>query len=688
MHPSISLALALFLTACQTTAPPTEAPVDPTPEPGASEPTMAESVLASMNPEIDPCEDFYTYACGGWIDQAELPADKPWVLRSFTSIEDSNDELLREIIEQAAEDAKAGTGDDDWQLLGRYFNACMDEEAIDEAGVEPLAEQLEWTQITDETDRARTLARLHTHWSGGFFDFGIQTDSKDPDVQVLGFVQAGMGLPRRAMYFDEDERSVSVRAAYLQHVANMLILSGTAEEDAGRLAEAVVALETKLADKAWNPADLYDPEKTYNAHTRDELFALNPDFDFAAYFDEAGLPEDADGIQVNVVEYLVNSTTVMGDADPETLSAYLRWHLLLANATKLTQAIADEHLGFYGTTLSGVTELPPRWQRCIGGATQLLPEIVGKYYVEVRFGGDSKQAAVDMIHGIEDVFAEHLGEQSWMDEATKERAHEKLDQLHNMIGYPDKWKDYSALSFDGGHLTNVMQWRDWKLEESVAKIGNPPDKTEWYMAASAVNAYYNPTSNQMVFPSGILQPPFFKADWPTAMQYGGIGMVVGHELSHGFDNNGRKFDGSGRMVEWWEPEVAERFEEAAQCVSDAYSEFEVQEGLHVDGELTLGENIADIGGLKYAHLAWKATDPGETPSVEGLTDEQLLFVAFAQGWCSVSTPEFEQMMTKGNSHTVPRYRVIGTVRNLQSFADAFECPVGSPMNPEAKCDVW
>jgi predicted metalloendopeptidase len=510
-----------------------------------------------------------------------------------------------------------------------------------------------------------------------------------------------LGLPERGYYLREDEASLELLGQYREHVARMLdLLAGRGEtEEAGEpsaesraAAEQVVALETRLAEASRSAAQMRDIVALYNPKTTEELQAMASQVPWSTYWDATGFQPPSDVI-VAVPEFFETLSAVVAETDPEVLRAYLRWHLIHDQADFLSSPVVEEDFRFFGRTLSGQQKLPARWKRCVDATDQALGEDLGQLYVEHYFPGDSKEIAEGMIQGIEEAFVESLPQLAWMDETTRQRAQEKAAAIQEKIGYPDEWRDYSGLAVSSeDFLANVQAARVFEYERVLSRAGKPVDRGEWFMSPPTVNAYYNALLNEIVFPAGILQPDAFHRDFPMAMNFGGIGAVMGHELTHGFDDSGRRFDAQGRLREWWQPEVSERFEERAQCVQDLYDGYEVEPGLTLDGKLTLGENIADLGGVKEAHRAYRAWREAQAqepePLIEGLTDEQLFFVAYGQVWCAVASPEYLRLQARTNPHSTPRYRVVGPISNLPAFGEAFDCPVGSPMRPEKVCEVW
>ena len=654
---------------------------------------FAAEVLASMDLDAEPCQDFYRYACGGWLDATELPSDQTRWARSFSVIHERNRGVVRDILEQAA----AEPGDDpDRRRIGDYYASCMDEATIEKAAGTPLAPLLEEiARVGDSGSLLAVTGKLHRHAVGALFGAQALPDFKNPDLNISFFFQGGLGMPDRDYYVAEDEKKRQLMADYEKHVAHMLTLLGEEAEQAAADAARIVAFETRLAEASRPRAEMRIPEKLYNKIDVGGLKELTPKLPWDAYLAAIGYPDVVD-VSVATPEFFEALETLVGDTDPAVLRAYLRWHVVNSTAAVLSSAFVDANFEFYGRKLQGQQEMQPRWKRCVAATEGALGEAVGKLYVERRFAGDSKDVALEMIHDIEAAFESSLPELSWMDEVTRGRAVEKAKAVGNKIGYPDVWRDYSSMKVQRGHhFANVMAARGFDFDRDAGKIGKPVDRQEWRMTPQMVNAYYTPLQNEIVFPAGILQPPFFHRDFPAAMNYGAIGAVMGHELSHGFDDQGRKFDPQGQLREWWEPAASERFSEQAECVDDLYSSYEVEPDVRVDGTLTLGENIADIGGLKQAYVAYQSwwarheSSPATSASsVQGLTDDQLFFVAFGQVWCSLSTPEQVRLRITTDSHSPPRFRVIGAVSNNPEFAEAFSCKEGTPMRPKKVCEVW
>ncbi len=659
----------------------------------AADPTTTDvgaAVKAAMDLKADPCQDFYQYACGTWRETTKLPADQVRWGRGFSEIAERNRTINRAILE----DAMKLPGDDpNRQKLGMFYGACMDEAGIAAAGTKPIEGWMKDVgKVKNSKDLMATIGKMHGASIPGLFALGVEGDFKDPDTNIAQMFQGGLGLPDRDYYLSDDEAKKAIRAKYVTFVAKMFTMYGTKPGAAQTMADNILAFETKLAKNSRPRADLRDPDKTYNKLDKVGLQKLTPKLDWDGYFAAIGHPEVT---QINVAtpEFFSGLQELVGSTDAATLQAYLQWNVLRDAAPALTKSFDEESFNFYGKTLQGQKEQQVRWKRCVAQTDGAIGDILGQEFIKKQFAGDSKKIAREQIETIQKAFANNLPGLDWMDDTTRQRALGKMGTLINKIGYPDKWKDYSKLKLKkDDYFSNLVAAGRFTFEFEAAKIGKPVDKTEWGMTPPTVNAYYNPLNNEMAFPAGILQPPFFYKDFPAAMNYGGIGMVMGHELTHGFDDEGRKFDAQGKLREWWEPSVSKKFEARAECIDKQYAAYEVQPGLPLNGKLTLGENIADNGGIKQAYSAYKAYEaahPGtEKPAVEGLTNDQLLFVAFAQTWCSLATPEIERVLVTVDPHSPPRFRVSGPLVNYPQFAETFKCAEGTPMRPTNTCEVW
>ncbi|MFV8751724.1 M13 family metallopeptidase [Nannocystaceae bacterium ST9] len=645
----------------------------------ASEHPIGKQVVDIVDPTVDPCEDFYQFACGGWIATTKLPDDKPRWGRGFGELSDSNNAVLKDILEK------------DQDRAGKFYTACMNDTAINTAGIAPLKPMLgKIDKLKDKDPKAlfKLLGELDgTVGLGAFFSFGLSLDFAEPSLHIADLGQGGTGLPDRSFYLDPAKKQ-QVLPAYQAHVGRMLGFLGYAPADAEAAAARVIALETKLAELQKAPEDMREPESVYHRWDRKGVEAKSK-LPWATYFKALGTPK-LELINVSNPEFITGLPQLIAEADPVAVKDYLRFMLISSTANLLSDEIVDANFQFTAA-LTGAKQLSPRWERCVGSTNAVLGDLVSKQFIDRTFPSDSKDIALDMIRRIEAAFVASLPQLSWMDDATRTAAVGKMEKIDNRIGYPDKWRTYEGLAVSGDYFQDTLGARTWWSKFQLGKVGTQVDEAEWNWPASIVNAGYNPLQNEMQFPAGILQPPFFNKDFPKAMNFGAMGMVMGHELSHGFDDQGRKFDGDGVMREWWAPEVASRYTERTQCIVDTYDAIEVQPGVKLNGKLTLGENIADFGGIKQAYMAytkWASEGGGETPIVEGLTNEQLLFVAYAQSWCTISSPEIDALLATVDPHSPPKSRVNVPLAHLPAFWSTFSCGEGTKMHAENACEVW
>jgi putative endopeptidase len=650
---------------------------------------IAAKVLADMDQTADPCQDFYQYACGGWLETTELPSDQRRWTRSFSVIQEENREAIREIIEDATANP---AGNADAQRIGDFYASCMDEATVDAAGatpLEPLFAAID--EVSDAASLLQTAAVLQRKNIDALFGLGVIPDFEDPDLNVAFFVQGGMGMPDRDYYVSDDPKKMELLAQYEEHVARMFGLLGDDAETAARKAGEVLAFETELAKVARERVAMRQMEKLYNKLDISGLQELTPSLPWGSFLAGTGYPDVVD-INVATPEFFERLESLVAETSPEVLQTYLDWHVVDGYADQMANDFVTANFEFYGQKLGGQAEIEPRWKRCVDATTGAMGEALGRLYVDRKFAGNSKQVALAMIGDLFTAFENGLPGIAWMDDTTRARAVEKKEAIGNKIGYPDEWRDYSSMTITkGDYFNNSVAANEFEFDRNAVKIGEAVDPKEWGMTPQQVNAYYHPLLNEIVFPAGILQPPFFHKDFPAAMNYGGIGGVIGHELTHGFDDQGRKFAPDGQLREWWEPEAVEQFKEQAECVSDLYSGFEVEPGLNVNGGLTLGENIADVGGLKESYAAyklWLERNGEQEPFVEGLTDEQLFFVGWGQVWCTVASDEYVRLQVTTDPHSPGEFRAAGPVTQHPAFAGAFSCEPGTPMNPVDKCEVW
>jgi putative endopeptidase len=646
--------------------------------------------LSIMDKTCKPCEDFYRYASGEWLAKNPVPPAFPSWGR-FNELAERNREELHQILEAAKAKSNAAPGSNE-QKIGDFYASCMDESGIDAAGIKPLdAELARIEKLASFDDLQPEIAHLQGIGVNAVFDFGSTQDAKNSSQQIAGADQGGLGLPDRDYYTKSDAKTVELRKQYQEHVSKMLQLAGDDAAKSDSEAQAILDLETKLAEASLTRVELRDPVKTYNKLTRTELKALTPNWSWDGYFKDLGYPA-IDVVDVSAPKFFEFMSQALKDTPLDTWKIYLRWHLLNATAAYLSQPFVDENFNFNGRVLQGTKELLPRWKRCVTATDHQLGEALGQFYVQKHFPPEAKARALDMVNHLTDALRNDLQTLPWMGPETRKQAVAKLDAFTRKIGYPDKWRDYSAYHVDRGpYVVNQMHGSQFEFKRELDKIGKPVDRTEWGMSPPTVNAYYNPEMNEIVFPAGILQPPFFDPKADDASNYGGIGAVIGHEMTHGFDDEGRKFDAQGNLRDWWTPEDAKNFEERADCVRQQFDGYVVEDGLNENGKLVLGESIADLGGLNLAYRALQAADKrGTDPLIGGMTRDQRFFLAYAQIWAANDRPEYARLLVNTNPHPLPRFRAIAAPSNMKEFASAFSCKEGDPMvrPPSMRCQIW
>jgi predicted metalloendopeptidase len=666
----------------------TAAPLPAPPPPPALALGRTGSEVSWMDPKVDPCKDFFAYACGGFVSNTVIPADRAtWGATEI--VQKSNEELLRDILEKAA---KAPGDDRIKKKIGDYYAACMDEDVIERAGRKPIEPLLEAVRrIQDDKSLARTIVTLHAADVFPLFDIAAQQDFKDATRMIAGLDQSGLGLPDRDYYLKDDGSLKGVRDFYVGHVERMLALSGLAPADAKDAAADVLRIETKIAKLQQDKVTRRDPYKIYHPVDRAGLAGLARTFPWSEYFAGLGFPDIA-ALSVNDPAYFTGIDALLHEEKPAAWRHYLAWHVVHAEAKLLPKRFVDEAFALR-QKLVGQKELEPRWKRCVRSVDGGLGELLAQPYVAERFAGDSKQRAKDLVQSIHEAMRAELLALPWMDETTRAAALAKLDELgHDKVGYPDKWRSYDFDVSRATYAANVMAAQRFELARDLRKVGRPVDRTEWGMTPPTVNAYYDPSLNEIVLPAGELQPPFFSRESYGPVNLGDEGAnTVGHEITHGFDDEGSQFDGKGNLRDWWSKETKEKFEAATKCVQDQYSQYEAIPGVKLNGALTAGENIADIGGVKLgvaALRAWQRDHPEERRTVEGMSDERLFFLAYAQGWCSKETPQFLETLARTNPHSPPKWRVNGPMADVPAFAQAYGCEAGTPMNPGKVCSVW
>ena len=666
----------------------------------APAPSAAPAPLHAFDPALrdttaDPCTDFYQYACGGWLKTHPIPADRSSYGRD-TEVEDANDAVLRSILEKAA----AGSADrsPDEQKIGDAYAACMDTAAIDRESLAELKSRLTPIDALGGTGGlSALLATLHNEGVPAFFGFGSQQDYRDATQQIAAVRQPRLGLPEKGYYERTDAKSAGVRDEYEAHVRRMFMLVGEPQAQAQKDAAAVLRIETALAAASLSREQMREPSNLYHKTPLVQFEANSPELQFSQYLKQVDAPA-VDALNVAEPVYFLSLHELLGDTSIGDIQAYLRWTAIHSMpATALPQALDDERFAFYGKVMSGTPEQQPRWKRCAQTVDSELGEALGKVYVKERFAPADKARTLALTRSIEAAAATDIDTLPWMSPATRTEAEHKLSLVENNIGYPDKWRSYASLTISATDaFGNAARSVAFEVARNTAKIGKPVDRGEWVMTPPTVNAYYNPQMNSVNFPAGILQPPYFDPTQDDAVNYGSAGGVIGHELTHGFDDQGRQFDGYGNLRDWWRKQDAAQFAERAACVEHEYDGFVAVDDLHVNGTLTLGENLADLAGLRLAWLAFtaKAKAAGQVMSAPGdaayggLTPAQQFFAAYGQSWCENTRPAAMRERVRVDPHAPEKYRVNGVVQNMPSFAEAWSCKTGAPMAPAHRCSLW
>ncbi len=695
MNRALPLA-ALAALACAAPRPP--APPPATPPAAATRAVFAPPPAASgIDPSLvkralDPCADFYEFACGGWLEKTPIPADQSRWVRSFNVMGEENKLKLRAILDPAAA-GRVSPEDRYGQQVADLYAGCMDEPAIEKAGLAPL--QAEWKEVAAVKD-ARSLSaavgRLHAEGTGVLFSVGSTQDSRD-STQVIGYVaQGGLSLPDRDYYLKTDAKSAAIRADFVTYVEKQLRAAGSPAARAAADAQAILALETAMAGSQWTRVESRDPQRTYNRLDLTGLKKVAPRFDWDGYLAALGT-RGVTAFSATTPKALEKLNGLLETTPPATWRAYLRWHLLAeaAAARALPRSISDAAFWFRAHHFTGEQAMPERWKHCVALTDGLMGEALGQAFVRRYFGGEAKARAESLVGGIQQAMRKRIAGLGWMDDATRVKAQEKLAAVDNKIAYPSRWRSYDGLVVRrDAFLASAVAASAFEVTRQLAQIGKPLDRTEWGMTAPTVNAYYNPSMNEMVFPAGILQPPFYTQGANDAVNYGAIGLVVGHELTHGFDDQGRQYDARGNLTDWWSAAVSGEFDRRAGCVVKQYAAYPVIDDVTLDGKLTLGENIADLGGLTLAYAAYRSSRAGkpEEAPVGGFTADQQFFLAHAQAWCAQIRPENARLRAVTDPHSSARWRVNGPLSNLPQFAAAFQCRAGAPMVRAERCDIW
>ncbi|MEY2413154.1 MAG: putative endopeptidase [Acidobacteriaceae bacterium] len=646
--------------------------------------------IEAIDKTIDPCVDFYQYACGNWLKTTQIPPDQSeWV--SFVDLEERNQVTMRQILDKAAaNDASRSVID---QKIGDYYSSCMDEKTANAKGIAPLKAELDRiAQVKDKTGLIDAIARVHLIGPNPLFSFYSAPDLHNANLVIAYIDQGGLSLPDRDYYLSEDAKKVEARKHLVEYSTEVFTLAGESPQKAGEAAQTVLRIETALAKAAMDRTARRDPKNRDHKMARDQAIAIAPNFYLARYFSANGTPAFSE-MNVSNPDFFKQVNAVLDSESLESLKTYVSWHLLKEASQWLSQPFVDANFKME-KALTGQEEIKPRWKRCVNSTDNSLGEALGQRYVDLTFGADGKQRMLKMVDALEKSLDEDIDSLDWMSDDTKKQAKLKLDAIRNKIGYPDKWRDYSSLQIVRGDLIgNVLRANEFESKRQIARIGKPLDRNEWDMTPPTVNAYYSGSYNEIVFPAGILQPPFFDKNMDDAVNFGAIGLVIGHELTHGFDDQGRKYDPQGNLRDWWTAEDGKKFEERASCVADEYSNFVAVDDLKLNGKLTLGENTADNGGARVALMALKkmmAAEKGgrEPEKIDGYTPEQRFFLGFGRVWCQQIRPEFSRMLVTVDPHSPGKFRVNGVVENMPEFQKAWGCKAGQPMVRRNACRVW
>ena len=650
--------------------------------------------LSAIDKTVDPCTDFYKYACGNWVVKNPVPADQVRWGR-FNELTERNTYLLYSELKTAAEAPKTPLQ----KKYGDYFAACMNVDLADQLGAKPLQPVLDKiATLADKKQLATMVAELQqTYAVGTFYALYVQQDQKDSSQQIASTRQGGLTLPDRSYYLTDDARSEKLRGEYVDHVMKMFVLAGDTPAQAAEEAKSVMTIETALAKGSIDRVEMRDPAKVYHIMTLAELQALSPDYDWKAYL--AGIPlGEFKTLNVATPDFFKAMNAELDVASLESIKSYLRWHALRSAAPALSKPFVQEDFNFFSATLQGQKEDTPRWKRCTRATDMALGEAVGQDWVKQNFPPDAKANMEKLVAALELALAQDIKELPWMSDATKLEAKAKLDAIRNKIGYPESWRNYSSLTVKrDDYLGNVERGAEFERARNLAKLGKPVDEKEWGMTPPTVNAYYSPSENDINFPAGILQPPFFDNSKDPAVNFGGIGTVIGHEMTHGFDDQGSKYDPKGNVRPWFTAEDRAKFTERTDCEVKEYDGFKVAEGQNLNGKLTLGENTADNGGIRIAYQALEevlakqgsAAEPGYVDGKrDGYTPQQRFFLAFGQLWCQNQTEQSARVLAKTDPHSTGEWRTKGTLQNFDEFGKAFGCKVGQPMMPTNSCRVW
>lgn len=636
-----------------------------------------------MDSSVDPNVDFYRYSSGNWLKNNSIPPEySSW--SDWRKIDLNNEKLLKEILEEVTANPMMSSNSNA-KMLGDIYYTALDTLKIESDGMNPVKEDLALIDgVSNKEDFIKVFSQMKQYRNGGLFSYWVGQDDKNSANVILQLFQGGLGLPEKDYYFKNDPKSKEIREKYRQFMENIFVLIGNDRNAAAKISRDVMAIETRLAQASMSRLDMREAEATYHPMTLQEVKALTPDFSWNVLFEIIGIGDERNfekGINVGQPEFFKEVNRMLTDVSVNDWKNYLKWNLMRSSADKLSKPFADESFNYYSKTLRGVEQQRERWRNGIEYVEDAMGEALGQLFVAKRFRPEAKQRALEMVANIKEAFKDRILMNEWMSEETKKQALKKLGTFDVKIGYTDKWRDFAGLKIDRSSLYNNMkQAAIFNQQYNLNKIGKPVDRTEWWMLPQTVNAYYSSSKNEIVFPAGIMQPPFFDPDADDAVNYGGIGMVIGHEITHGFDDQGRKYDGEGNMSDWWTESDAAKFKERADKLVVQYNNFKVADDLNVNGELTLGENIADLGGLIVAYYGLqKALEGKERKLIDGFTQEQRFFLSNTNVWRTLMRPETMRLLVTTDSHSPGEFRVTGPMSNMEEFMKAFGGKPGDPM---------